>query len=73
MRVVVMCTLALVMGVGAHALYQASVREAVPAVVHDDTLCRAKFANFVMRHEELSKPERERWDSFRAYMGGCVS
>ena len=31
--------------------------------------CRAKFANFLMRFEELSKPERERWEAFTQYMG----
>jgi uncharacterized membrane protein (DUF106 family) len=35
--------------------------------------CRAKFANYLMRFEELSKPEKERWEAFYGYMGdGCM-
>ena len=40
-----------------------------PQHVQDDTLCRAKFANWIIRHAELAKPEKERWDSFTGYMG----
>lgn len=35
--------------------------------------CRAKLANWLMRHEELVKPEKERYASWQAYMGpSCV-
>lgn len=49
--------------------------EAKPAAVVtvDHTFCRAKLANWVMRHEELAKPEKEMWESFRDYMTSeCV-
>lgn len=66
----------LFIGVSALAigLYGLMKPEAEPVVIQrDETQCRAKFANFVIKHEELSKPERERWESFKAYMGPeCV-
>lgn len=67
------------MGLGAYALVDATMKErAVEAAQtdvppRDDIHCRAKFANWLMRFEELSKPEKERWASFRGYMGQeCV-
>lgn len=53
------------------SLNQPSAAEAPQ--VQDDTMCRAKFANWMMRFEELAKPEREKWESFHGYMGKeCV-
>lgn len=63
-----------IMGMGLLALARQQPVEAKPAeVVVDHTFCRAKLANWVMRHEELAKPEKEMWKSFREYMTSeCV-
>ena len=62
-----------IMGIGLLQVVKQPV-EAKPAVeVVDHTYCRAKLANWVMRHEELAKPEPEMWKSFREYMTSeCV-
>ena len=67
--------LGLIMGIGLLALVRQQSVEAKPAAVVtvDHTFCRAKLANWVMRHEELAKPEKEMWKSFREYMTSeCV-
>lgn len=71
MRVLIVGVLLAVIGLGGYALYQASATELV-AEQRDDTLCRAKLSNWLMRFEELAKPEKERWKSYRSYMGECV-
>ena len=38
----------------------------------DETLCNAKYANWIMRHEELAKPQPEQWHAFKRYMVECV-
>jgi Na+-transporting NADH:ubiquinone oxidoreductase subunit NqrC len=51
---------------------QASEQQA-KAEAERQVLCRAKLANWVMRYEELAKPEKERYESWREYMGReCV-
>ncbi len=58
-----------IMGIGLLQVVKQPV-EAKPAVVEvDHTYCRAKLANWLMRHEELAKPEKEMWESFYKYMG----
>lgn len=56
----------------AAALIQPGAASEPVVVPLDDTLCRAKLSNWLMRYEELAKPERERYESYRAYMGECV-
>lgn len=38
----------------------------------DETLCNAKYANWIIRHEELSKPQPEQYHNFKRHMGECV-
>jgi len=66
--------LGIIMGMGLLALVRQQSVEAKPAVeVVDQTFCRAKLNNFLMRFEELSKPEAERYQSYREYMTNeCV-
>lgn len=65
-----------VMAIGLYAILQASAREPVKPVVEVDqfeTICRAKLANLLDRHEWRTKGERERYHDYRAYMGSeCV-
>lgn len=43
-----------------------------PAHVHDETLCNAKYANWIIRHDELAKPQPEQWHAFKRHMAECV-
>ena len=74
MKTLAFILLGSLMGMGLLALARQQPVEAKPAVeVVDHTYCRAKLANWVMRHEELAKPEKEMWKSFREYMTSeCV-
>jgi len=63
------------MGMGGYAIVVAPLgsSQKVESANHyagqnDAMLCRAKFANWLMRYEELAKPEPERWRSFVNYM-----
>lgn len=76
MKSLLFLVLAAVMAIGLYAILQASAREPVKPVVAGDqfeTICRAKLANLLDRHEWRTKGERERFYEYRAYMGSeCV-
>lgn len=77
MKSLLFLVLAAVMAIGLYAILQASAREPVkPVVVEVDqfeTLCRAKLANLLDRHEWRTKAEGERYKDYKSYMGtDCV-